>query len=491
MRAVCVYDDHIKPNVFIRNIIGDKSFGEVILKRVSVREKGLAFLRRQDGVDSVLEFSHPWELDMLLGKVRECARGGVIMHLFSDFVVDDECAAGTLIRKLMYAEGNYVCTCGGVPMLLVMAVPEEYCAFVGAHSGFLQDMGIYTDPSGPRFDTLSTDAFFHIGEYESFLRYISGGFDVRFFNSVEGDEYTVVKSSDNRAKIRAEYRFYHMLPDDMKMWFVMPYDYREGPGVASYRMERYHVPDLAIRWVHGAISLDEMERLLGRVFHFINTRKTREVPPDEYRRTRDALYLEKVRDRIGQLKAHALYPRLEGFLTAGCGGMGGLEGLEGRYEEVYRKGCSVTDGMGISVIGHGDLCFSNMLYNRDANLLKLIDPKGAEEEGQMWTDPYYDVAKLSHSICGLYDFFNSGLHQIVLDSGLQFRLEIDFDNSRYKEIFRRYAEESGYAYPLVRLYEASLFLSMLPLHMDNPQKVFGFVLNAAGILEEVEKCLNS
>ena len=38
----------------------------------------------------------------------------------------------------------------------------------------------------------------------------------------------------------------------------------------------------------------------------------------------------------------------------------------------------------------------------------------------------------------------------------------------------------------VRIYEASLFLSMLPLHMDNPHKVFAFILNAKNILEEIE-----
>ena len=37
--------------------------------------------------------------------------------------------------------------------------------------------------------------------------------------------------------------------------------------------------------------------------------------------------------------------------------------------------------------------------------------------------------------------------------------------------------------------QASLFLSMLPLHLDNPQKVFGFLLNGMEILKEVGECL--
>ena len=45
------------------------------------------------------------------------------------------------------------------------------------------------------------------------------------------------------------------------------------------------------------------------------------------------------------------------------------------------------------VVGHGDLCFSNILYSREANLLKLIDPKGALAEEDLYTDPYYDPEK--------------------------------------------------------------------------------------------------
>ena len=55
------------------------------------------------------------------------------------------------------------------------------------------------------------------------------------------------------------------------------------------------------------------------------------------------------------------------------------------------------------------------------------------------------------------------------------------------EIFKKRLEQSGFDWLSVRLYEASLFLSMLPLHMDNPLKVLGFILNVKKLLEEIEK----
>ena len=41
MKTICVYDNHVEPNVFIKNIIGQKTFGEVILKRKSIKDKFL------------------------------------------------------------------------------------------------------------------------------------------------------------------------------------------------------------------------------------------------------------------------------------------------------------------------------------------------------------------------------------------------------------------------------------------------------------------
>ena len=118
-------------------------------------------------------------------------------------------------------------------------------------------------------------------------------------------------------------------------------------------------------------------------------------------------------------------------------------------------------------------------------MIKLIDPKGALEEKDLWTNPYYDIAKLSHSICGLYDFFNCGLYDIDLDEDLKFRLDIQFNNTEYEDIFKKYLKNNKFDYKVIRLYEASLFLSMLPLHMDYPKKVFGFLLNGISIMESL------
>ena len=69
---------------------------------------------------------------------------------------------------------------------------------------------------------------------------------------------------------------------------------------------------------------------------------------------------------------------------------------------------------------------------------------------------------------------------------MKYALHVHTDNRRAKELFASYLAKNGFDYTAVRVFEASLFLSMLPLHIDNPHKVFGFILNAINIMEEIE-----
>jgi thiamine kinase-like enzyme len=243
--------------------------------------------------------------------------------------------------------------------------------------------------------------------------------------------------------------------------------------------------DIAIRWVHNAISTEEFRKLLKKIFYFVDSRKAKTISKEEYIKISNSLYLDKIDERIDSLKKHKQFQCFAEYIKSSTI-YNNIEEIVAEYKRLYNEIIESMNVEYISVIGHGDLCFSNMLYNKETSTLKLIDTKGALEESQIWTNPYYDIAKLSHSICGKYDFFNSGMYDIKLNSDLKFELTIDFDNSAYIEIFKEYLEKSGYNYKMIRLLEASLFLSMLPLHMDFPQKVFGFLLNAINILEEVK-----
>lgn len=480
-KTLLVFDDHIRPNIFIQSVIGDKGFGEIILKRKSLKRKLFDFIQEQKIADHLLEIENVWEIEPFLSNIRSIKEDYHVIHIFSNQVVRDEQQASYLMQKASYVNTPTLAIQDGCPVLFMMKSLTEYIRFVEKNFRNFPSSECFSG-----FDITETSAFFDVSIHSNFLGYISGGFDARFFNSVQGDEFTVTKSSQDIKKIYAEYEFYRLLPDEMKIWFVMPYNFQEGENRASYQMERLHMTDLAIRYAHGAIDLQECVQLLYKVFHFINSRKSKEISRENQRTCADALYLQKLDERVQQLKKCKEYPQLSALLKAGTE-LESIDSIVQRYKKLYdilkvRR----EKEQPVFIIGHGDLCFSNMLFNKETSLLKLIDPKGAVREEQLWTDRYYDIAKLSHSICGRYDFFNNALYSVSLDRNLRFNLEISFDNTEYISVFRDFCKNNGFDYVLVRLYEVSLFLSMLPLHMDNPLKVLGFILNAEKILEEVE-----
>lgn len=309
-------------------------------------------------------------------------------------------------------------------------------------------------------------------------------FNARYFNNVQGDDYIVTKSSLDKKKIKMEYTYYHLLPENMKKWMVKPYEYIEDEKSASYTMERIKTTDLSVKWICGDIGVNEFEKILDRAFCFFRSREKRKVEKNEYINYLNKLYIDKLDERIKKLKELEEFGTVEKLIENGTE----YENIDEivnlykkKYNEVTKKIYTIDEYY--SVIGHGDTCFSNMFFNEETNELKLIDPKGALEEKQLWTDPYYDVAKLSHSICGNYDFFNNEKYSIKLNKQMKLELEVNFDNTKYKEIFKEALKRNGYDYELVRIYEASLFLSMLPLHIDNIHKVFGFLLNGIDIIQ--------
>lgn len=204
-----------------------------------------------------------------------------------------------------------------------------------------------------------------------------------------------------------------------------------------------------------------------------------------YQQKKKELYVDKVNNRIAELKGLPEYRKIKTLLEVAEDT--NIDFLVEKYFSLKKKIEGRIQYPKEFVIGHGDPCFANALYNKSTKTLKFIDPRGALTEDELWTNPYYDIAKLSHSVCGKYDFFNNALFEIKVNSRFSYDLEIPFDNAEYIKIFKKKVEENGFDYLSVRIYEVSLFLSMLPLHIDNPHKVFGFILNLKNILKEIEE----
>lgn len=484
-KIIFVYDDMELPCGTVKSITGSKTFGNTIFKKKTLRNRVFEEVEKNAGIEEIMTYSKEITVEEWITRFEEVKKDCVVLHMYSNFAVSDGEQFQILLGKARFVHQSMVVVDGSKIAMGIFENTQEYIRYFKQYAGKQESLSFEKLADAPKIEQ---EALVDLSDTNAFLNFITSGFEARYFNALKGDEYTVTKRSANKKKIKSEYQFYHLLPEHMKVWFVMPYAYHEEEEAASYTMERFHTTDIAIRYVHGAVSLEEFEDILNRLFYFISIRDKKEVTEEIFLKQSRSLYIEKVEERMAELQKSKFYDIFNQNIANGTKYSGIAEVIE-KYKMLYEKIMQKTKFEKILVIGHGDLCFSNILYHKDTHLLKLIDPKGALSEEELWTNPYYDLAKLSHSICGRYDFFNNGLYDIKIIEDMQLQLEIEFDNRPYMEIFRKYLKKNNFDYLAVRLFEASLFLSMLPLHIDHVQKTFGFLLNGMKILEEVERCL--
>lgn len=482
-KLIVVYDNTAVPGEHFQDIIGDSTYADVIFERKTFRQRMYEQLTATGCVEKILALDHPFYFDRIKRKINLNKNDCSILHLYSYTGVRDTTEFTELLQKLQYSINNVCYTATNV-LFYFFSDAETY---IEKMEYLYKNNLKYFPNSEEIFETVKAYCFYDFSFYSEFLKYISGGFQARYFNSLIANEYVVTKRSSDKNKMKKEYTYYYLLPPEMQAWCVLPFNYMEEADYASYSMERYGITDMAIKWVHQSISLQEFEQFLKKAFLFITSRPQKKIEVETYRRIQDQLYIDKVKQRLEILKKHTRFQELKAFLTH-VKEYTSIDNIFFSYYQLYEKVQARCKPIPVLSIGHGDFCFSNILYDKQTHLMRLIDPKGALEEKDLWTDPYYDIAKLSHSICGLYDLFNSGLFDITVNDDMSLALNLDHSQEMqlYKAEFQKTLEQNGFSYLLTRLYESSLFLSMLPLHMDNPKKVLGFLLNAINIMKEIK-----
>ena len=252
-------------------------------------------------------------------------------------------------------------------------------------------------------------------------------------------------------------------------------------------MEYMSVPDAAMQIQHNTFNEQSFARLLDHFFAFVETRGRKAALASEVREAARLEIVDKLDRRIDALRAMPNGQRLEELLGS-AGPQGTLSDLVERCKVLLLRAIEASN-IDYLALGHGDPCFSNILYNADIDLFRLIDPRGADTREQAFMHPVYDLAKLSHSVQGGYDFINGGLAECRIDGSLRLSLTMEHGGppAWMAQAFRERLAAEGWDEVLVRAIEASLFLSMLPLHSDSLDKLPAFCLIAGDIIEQLEK----
>lgn len=307
----------------------------------------------------------------------------------------------------------------------------------------------------------------------------------RAFNelSIDGVLGTITKRSRNVEKFVDEINYLRLLPKELSVLFPRIIDHSVDHGNPHVTLEYYGYPTLGEAFVFENIDAGIWERVfehLKRIITGAFMAHPAELKPGALLE----MCVGKTRKRLGALQgpdALLTLVRHEGELTLNGRPVKNLPLLWPKLTaEVERM---AAHGKGTVI--HGDLCFSNVLYDFRSRIAKLIDPRGSFGQAGTAGDIRYDVAKLYHSARGKYDFLTNDLFHIdVKNTDIRFEVRAQPSHERVLERF-----EKVFFGPFdkrdITLISAMLFASMPPLHYDHPKRQLAMYATALQLLDEV------
>ena len=344
--------------------------------------------------------------------------------------------------------------------------------FFEALNGYASDHGL---------DVLHAGRWLDFGHVQTFFRSRREITTARAFNALEIDGARVRKRSRDGGKLRAEAYWLTNIPAALRPYAARVLHEAEDADGFFYDTEYEYTPTLAELFVFGRLGLASWRRILESCKAFLDLAAGEDgAAPGAL----TALAVEKTNQRL------EAYARASGLDLDAPNSFNGRAAPSLRACMDSIAGLVGGAGDRPSVM-HGDFCFSNILYNFRTERIRVIDPRGQASDGRasLFGDVRYDVAKLMHSITGRYDLIIAGHHVSSRPGPNEFTLNFRDDEHRAR------VEEAAGELEMggVRLDDAvvaavvvTLFLSMVPLHDDRPDRQTAFIANALRLFLRLE-----
>jgi dTDP-glucose pyrophosphorylase len=310
----------------------------------------------------------------------------------------------------------------------------------------------------------------------------------RYFNTLTVNPIlnTITKVSENSDKLQNELDWYLGIPDELKVLTPRILSYKKENGRLQIVQEYYGYPSLAELYVYGDLHPDTWNSILRHVIrvHQEFCRHRGMLEPAAI----SSMYARKIWDRLELLQQQdAAWGALLSRPSIRFNGQT-LRNVAVLRAEIDARAQRLVETASITVV-HGDFCFSNALFDVNHQIIRLIDPRGSFGVKGVYGDSRYDVAKVRHSVAGLYDYIIADLfHLEEVDGGFFASVHAGETTALVAHAFDCMVEEAGYDLDEIRFIEALLFLSMLPLHQDAPRRQRMMYLTGLSRLNEVFEC---
>ena len=305
----------------------------------------------------------------------------------------------------------------------------------------------------------------------------------REFNNMVITGQVVTKSSHKKFKLKAEANWYNNLPGVLRIYTPALLNINDTEDAYAYSIEYLHLTALNELYVFSQLPAFSWKRILKACCNFLKE-TSKHIISESY--TLETIFKKKTRERLHEFSSTNLVNLELPIVFNG-------EKKPSIYDIAEISSMYLPKDSGIINVLHGDFCLSNILYDFRTCNIKVIDPRGIDADNKecMLGNTVYDIAKLAHSIIGLYDMIIAGyfLGQIE-ENNLEFKIPID---SRRNMIIKDFIKliKDQFNVSEIELYamQIQLFLSMLPLHCDSPSRQVGFIGNAYRLYTKMIECM--
>lgn len=334
--------------------------------------------------------------------------------------------------------------------------------------------------------TLTVDDWLDFGHINTFYKSKVQYTTQRSFNELTITAESVEKSSVKHSKIKAESQWFSNIPQELRIY--TPQLLKEySDNSRSYKLEYLYNTALNELFVFSALPKIKLLNILSSCLSFVDSCK-KNVIDSSSQGTVSELFGHKTKERFQQFSSNFGFSVHDEWAFNSSVPVSVHKILQ--EIDVYLP----TD-LSAQTIMHGDLCFSNIIYDFRTERVKVIDPRGITPTGELtiFGDYRYDIAKLSHSVIGLYDWIISGYFRIYFDcanKNIDFKLDI---NPKHFELQDAFVEMISERYEIHKLslyaMQIHLFLSMLPLHGDNKprqQALFANAFRLYNVIKSIE-----
>lgn len=329
-------------------------------------------------------------------------------------------------------------------------------------------------------NTLSTGergTWFDFGRPRSFFDSRRNFTTQRHFNDLRITRDVVSKSSEQTHKMRAEANWFDALPAPLRFYtpaFLGRLGHGQGSGNErdGYTLEYLQMLPVNECYTELNLPMESWKAIVAGCKGFLDLCRSYSGDPIA---DFGLLYRDKTAARLRE------FSRQTGLDPDRNWRLNGSD--VGSFNSAARKALALIPPAGPPSIMHGDLCFSNIMFDPRTGRIRVIDPRGGIDLARpsIYGDPRYDLAKLCHSYDGHYDLILAGRARLVeiAPYEVDFSIDVGPEQQAVSALFRRSLQQIPKAEAIaIQAIAVLLFLSMPPLHADRPERQRQLAVNA-------------